>query len=182
MKNKYIEIDFDAGITIEECVNELLYYKSRNKLAYGSFNGHLLYSDTVTLDSAFQKIIGKTKEEYDNSIIEERKKIKAQEQEHLNSMSDKIIFWKEEGRKILDKSKWELWDKIVPIRLKDLYNGMELGGCLNIIKLLNNGTYEEAKSEFLNQGHSGMSFGLMCSMLRDLAPNGEDFVYFVRNN
>lgn len=181
MKNNYIEIDFSAGATIEECVNELLYYKSINKLAYGTFNGHLLYSDTVTLDLAFKEITGKTKEEFDNSILEERKKLKAQEQEHLNSMSDKIIFWKEEGHKVLDKNKWDLWDRIVPIRLKDLYNGMELGYCLNIIKILNNGTFEEAKSEFLNQGHSGMSFGLMCSMLRDLVPNGEEFVSFVRN-
>ena len=54
--------------------------------------------------------------------------------------------WLEKGREVLAEDKWELWDKIVPIRLGDLYRGMELGNCLDIVTVLNNnGTLDEAK-------------------------------------
>lgn len=86
----------------------------------------------------------------------------------------------EKGREILDESKWELWDEIVPIRLDDLYQGMELECCLAIVKILNEGTLEEAKKEIQSQGHSGMSFGLVCAMVKEFSPRGEEFVNFIR--
>ena len=50
-----------------------------------------------------------------------------------------IEHWIEEGHKIIDSKYWEKWDMCVPIRLDDLYHGMELGCCLEIVKALNEG-------------------------------------------
>lgn len=61
MDKQYVEVEFYPGSTIGECVDELLEYKKKGKLAFGVFNGHKLYSDTVTLDSAYKEITGKTK-------------------------------------------------------------------------------------------------------------------------
>ena len=88
--------------------------------------------------------------------------------------------WIEEGKEVLSKDKWDVWEEIVPIRLKDLYRGMELRCCLDIVKVLNNGTLEEAKILIEKQNHSGMSFGLVCSMVREFSPRGIEFVDFVR--
>lgn len=100
---------------------------------------------------------------------------------HEAEIPERTKVWVEKGREILPKNKWELWDKIIPIRLNDLYQGMELGCCLNIVKILNdNGTLEEAKEEIESQGHSGMSFGLVCSMVGEFSSRGEDFIEYVK--
>lgn len=39
---------------------------------------------------------------------------------------------------------------------------------------------EEVKPLIENQGHSGMSFGLVCSMVKSFCDRGSDFVSFVR--
>ena len=180
MDNKYTEIYFYPGRNIEECVNELLRYKEKGKLVFGVFNGHKLYSDTVTMDSAYKEIAGNTKKEFDDYIKKQNEEYQRQKQEHIKAIPKKAKLLMDKGREILDKSKWKLWDKIVPIRLNDLYQGMELKCCLDIVEILNKGTLEEAKREIESQGHSGMSFGLVCSMVKEFSLKGEEFVNYVR--
>lgn len=64
MDKNYEKIDFPLGSSIEQAVNELLNYKKKGKLVYAKFNGIALYSDTVTMDSAYREITGKTKAEF----------------------------------------------------------------------------------------------------------------------
>lgn len=180
MNKYYRETDFLLGSSIEHCVNELLEYKEKGEFVYGTFNGHKLYSDTVTMDSAYKEITGKTKKQFDDYIKRQNDEYQKQKQEHINSIPEQSKFWMNKGREILDKNKWELWDKIVPIRLNDLYQGTELKYCLDVVKILDKGTFEEAKKEIENQGHSGMSFSLVCSMIQEFSPRGEEFVRFVR--
>ncbi|MBG9693331.1 hypothetical protein ABD91_21590 [Lysinibacillus sphaericus] len=68
MNKKYEKINFLVGNTVEQAVKELLSYKEEGKLVCGEFNGVVLYSDTVTMDSAYQKITGKTKAEFDQFV------------------------------------------------------------------------------------------------------------------
>lgn len=101
--------------------------------------------------------------------------------EHENKIPELTKVWKAKGREILTEDKWELWDKIVPVRLGDLYQGIELGCCLEIVNILNkNGTLDEAKEKIENQDHSGMSFKLVCAMVRDFSDRGNEFVEFVK--
>jgi hypothetical protein len=57
-------VRFPLGSTIDQAVDELLAYRRFGKLAYGKFNGVFLFSDTVSLDVAYQHITGMTKAEY----------------------------------------------------------------------------------------------------------------------
>jgi hypothetical protein len=53
---------------------------------------------------------------------------------------------------------------------------MELGACLDIVKELNNGCdIELAKAIIEGQGHSGMSFGLVRSMVESFCDRGAEF-------
>ena len=45
--------------------------------------------------------------------------------------------WRDKGHEILDEKYRSDWDNVVPIRLDDLYEGMELKACLDIIEELN---------------------------------------------
>jgi len=181
MDEKYEKIEFFAGDTIEQAVNELLSCEEKGKLACGEFNGVTLYSDTVTMDGAYKEITGKTKSEFDKVQQEWRENYKRKEQEHKEKIPELSKVWMEKGREILTEDKWKLWDEIVPIRLGDLYHGMELGNCLDIIEVLNNnGTLDEAREVIEQQGHSGMSFGLVCAMVKEFSDRGNEFVEYVR--
>ena len=176
MKN-YREIEFGFG-NIEEAVKEL---KSHKDLVKGTFNGQVLYSDIDDIDSAYKKVTGKTKAEFDEAEKQRQIEYKRQQKEHKEAIPKLTIEWVEKGKNILDKKHHELWTKIVPIRLGDLYQGMELGTCLEIVEQLNKGAeLEEVKPLIENQGHSGMSFGLVCSMVREFADRGNEFVEYVR--
>lgn len=176
MKN-YREIEFGFG-NIEEAVKEL---KSHKDLVKGTFNGQVLYSDIDDINSAYKKVTGKTKAEFDEAEKQRQIEYKRQQKEHKEAIPKLTIEWVEKGKNILDKKHHELWTKIVPIRLGDLYQGMELGNCLEIVEQLNKGAeLEEVKPLIENQGHSGMSFELVCSMVREFADRGNEFVEYAR--
>ena len=178
MKKKYREIEFGAGQNIESAVKEL---KEHKDLVCGSFNGQMLYSDIDNMDSAFKKVTGKTKAEFDEAEKQRQIEYKRQEKEHKEAIPRLTLEWIAKGEKILDKKHHKLWTKIVPIRLGDLYKGMELGNCLEIVEQLNKGIeLEKVKPLIEDQGHSGMSFGLVCSMVKEFCDRGAEFVSYVR--
>ena len=179
--NKYKEIEFGFG-NIEWAVKELNQHKERGELVYGEFNGQKLYSDKDDLDSAYLKITGKTKAEFDEAERIRHEEYQEQQRKHKEAIPELTKKWIEKGNTILDEKYRELWSKCVPIRLDDLYQGMELGNCLEIVEELNKGkTVEEIKPLIENQGHSGMSFSLVCSMIKSFCDRGEEFVNYVRS-
>jgi len=181
MKKNYRKIEFDAGCSIEKAVKQLTRHKERGELVYGEFNSKKLYSDIDDVDSAYTKVTGKTKEDFDAAIEKENRRYEEDEKRHKESIPKLTEEWIEKGNAILDEKYHKTWAKCVPIRLGDLYHGMELGATLEIVKELNNGgDMDAAKKIIENQGHSGMSFGLVCSMVRSFCDRGKEFVDFVK--
>lgn len=175
------KIEFGFG-NIESAIKELTRYKERGELVYGEFNGQKLYSDTDDLDSAYKKITGKTKAEFDEAERIRNEEYKAEEKRHNESIPELTKEWIEKGKAILDEKYLETWNKCVPIRLGDLYRGMELGATLDIVKELNAGCeLQKAKEIIDGQGHSGMSFGLVCSMVKSFCYRGAEFVSYARS-
>lgn len=178
-KTKYREIEFCAGQNIESAVKEL---KEQKDLVCGSFNGQILYSDIDDMDSAYKKITGKTKAEFDAELQRQNEEYEREEKQHKESIPELTKEWIEKGKTILAEKYHETWGECVPIRLGDLYRGMELGATLEIVKELNTGCeLETAKTIIEGQGHSGMSFGLVCSMVKSFCDRGEEFVNYVRS-
>lgn len=103
-------------------------------------------------------------------------------QKHQAAIPHLITEWIEKGKTILEEKYHELWAECVPIRLDDLYFGEELGACLDIVGPLNKGcTLEEANTIIESQGHSGMSFALVCAMVASFCERGKDFVEYVKS-
>jgi len=179
MATKYREIKFGAGESIESAVREL---KEQKDLVCGSFNGQMLYSDVDDMDSAYKKITGKTKAEFDAAAKAENDRYKEEERKHKETIPELTKKWIEKGKAIIDEKYHETGERCVPIRLGDLYRGMELGATLDIVKELNTGCeLEIAKTIIEGQGHSGMSFGLVCSMVKSFCDRGGEFVNYVRS-
>ena len=176
MKN-YREIEFGFG-NIESAVREL---KSHEDLVCGSFNGIMLYSDIDDLDSAYVKITGKTEAEFDEAERKRSEEYNEQKRKHEEAIPELTKEWIQKGKEVLDEKYLELWAECVPVRLDDLYQGMELGNCLEIVEQLNKGgELENVKPLIENQGHSGMSHSIVCSMVKSFCERGEEFVNYVR--
>ncbi len=181
MEKKYRKIEFGAGDSIEKAMQDLTRFKERGESVFGEFNGQKLYSDVDNLDSAFKKVTGKTKSEFDADRKRENDKYQEEKRKHEAAIPELTKEWIEKGNVILDEKYREVWAKCVPIRLSDLYQGWELEACLAIVKELNaNCELEVAKDIIEKQGHSGMSFGLVCSMVKSFCDRGVEFTSYVK--
>lgn len=145
------------------------------------FNDKQLLS-TDTLDEAYKKVTGLTKTEFDEEDRKAREEYKRQEEEFIASIPSKAEEYKKAARGVIIEDQYDYWDKIVPIRLNDLYHGMELDATLEICRIMRDESdsieerIEKAKDVFDNQGHSGMSAGLVLSMIKSFCPHGEQVV------
>lgn len=180
------EIEFYAGETIENAWKTLL-MKSADcgETCFGTFNGQQLLS-TDTLDEAYKKVTGLTKSEFDDRDRKEREEYKRQEEEFIASIPSKAEEYKKAARGVIIEEQYDYWDEIVPIRLHDLYHGMELDATLEICRIMRDESVsleeriKTAKKTFDNQGHSGMSAGLVLSMIRAFSPHGEELVNSIK--
>jgi len=178
MEKNYRKIEFGLGDIIS-AINEL---KSHKDLVCGSCNGQILYSDIDDLDSAYKKITGRTKAEFDAERKKEHLEYEERKRKHKEAITELTKEWIEKGKAILDQKHHEYWEKIVPIRLGDLYECMELKATLEIVKELNEGCeISTVKTIIEEQGHSGMSFGLVCSMVKLFCDRGAEFASYVRS-
>lgn len=167
--------------TLEEAVEQLIEHNVFGQHVYGEFNGHRLESDNISLDKAYKEVVGCTYGEFKEKQMRNHFEYEKREQEHEAAIPKLSEEWIIKGHEILDEKYWDEWDKIVPIRLKDLYHGMELGNCLDIVKSLNyNCDIEEAKKIIYDQDHSGMSFGLVRAMVATFCDRGEEFSNYVK--
>lgn len=177
MNKHYRELDFFAG-DIDRAMKEL--QKHYPEPVCINFNGQIIYSDVDTLDSAYQKITGKTKAEFDEMCRVEREEYERKKREHEQAIPELTAHWIQKGREVLEPKYYEHWVKLVPVRLNDLYQGMELGACLEIVDALNKGRFMHDVSDiFDNQAHSGMSASLVLGMVWSLCERGESFCEFV---
>ncbi|MBL0323595.1 MAG: hypothetical protein IPP61_00175 [Cytophagaceae bacterium] len=178
MEKNYRKIEFGFG-DINSAMKEL---KSHKDLVCGSFNGQILYSDIDDVDSAYQKITGRTKAEFDDEREKEHLEYEAEKKRHEEAIPKLTKEWIEKGNEILAEKYHETWAKCVPIRLGDLYRGFELKATLDIVKELNAGCELEAAKKIIeDQGHSGMSFGLVCSMVKSFCDRGLEFASYARS-
>lgn len=173
---EYQKIEFLPGESIKEAVAKLVLYEKMGESACGEFNGHMLYSDSVSIDSAYMDICGCTQFEAKQQIKEWCADNREKVEEHQKSIPHLTAEWVEKGHKVLDEKYWKLWDTRVPARLGDIYRGMELGSSLDIISGLNSGAkMDEAIKALKDQNHSDMSYLLVADMVKNFSDRGSEF-------
>ena len=122
-----------------------------------------------------------TETERERKLQEFRDNYEREQKEHEAQIPSLTKKWREEGHKILKEKYWSAWDEVVPIRLGDLYRGMELKCCLDIVKALNEGcSMDEAKNIIEKQNHSGLSFSLVRAMVVAFCDRGTKFADYLK--
>lgn len=176
---EYVEVEFLLGARIKDAMKLLREASCKGLSTYGMFDDVALTSD-MSLSEAYLALTGKTEEECEAESRAKIAQYEKEEAEYQARIPELTEYWKRKGRVVLSDDKIELWDKIVPIRLNDLYHGMELEACLELVRLLNLfGSFEAAKKTLNSQGHSGSSYSLVCSMVREFADRGKRFFEFI---
>lgn len=75
------QIQLASYDTLESAVYTLLAAKARGQHVWCEFNEHKLYSDNITMDSAYLEVAGRTKKEYDQQLLESLEQFKKSRQE-----------------------------------------------------------------------------------------------------
>jgi hypothetical protein len=145
------------------------------------FNGHVLDSFCHNnVDRVFKEVLGVSKKDYDKVVKAKREEIRRENDEFQKRVPEIINDYIERGHKILDEKYHKLWDECVPVRVNDIYHGLECNACLDLIQMLNNGDdFDDVNEVFNNQDHSGLSHAMVCSMLVQLCDRGSDFIKHV---
>lgn len=177
------------GCNLDDFINELQRRHNLGEKVEVNFNGHWLNSD-MSEDECYKTVTDYTKSEFKELQRKKREEWEAEERAHKERIPMLTKEYVDKGREILDKDYWKLWEECVPIRLGDLYKGMELQASLDIIAELNklndkmeekDSIFSKAKDILNNQGHSGMSYGLMKSMLKSFCKYGVEFVDYLND-
>ena len=126
---------FSYGCDITDAYRKLKHMASETlEEVGGDFNGQKLDS-TMTLDDMFKAVTGRAKAEHEKLLKEQQDKYKQEEQKHKESIPSLVAEYIERGHK-LNESTWDAWDECVPVRLNDLYRGMELDYTLRLVEML----------------------------------------------
>lgn len=166
--------------SIDRSVEILQHYKNANRKAKINFNGHWLFSDTVTLDNAYQQIFGANKTEYEDSQKSWQDTIKKHREANAQNRTDLIRELTEKGHLILDREYWSEWDRTVPERVNGFFHGRELGYCLDIIRILNTDIdLNESAEVVYRQKHSGASYIMVMELVKSLCKRGEELISFL---
>lgn len=174
------EIDLHAGCDIDRACGILTAASEKHQEeTYGLFNGKTINS-TMSLDECYELITGYTKDKFDEMCRQKAEEDARKKEEFKATIPELVEKYSEIGKKFFEGELLAYWIKILPIRFNDMYQGMEIGCTIEILEALED--YEEVTEECLEtvngllylQGHSGMSYGLMKSILRKFNKFGTD--------
>ena len=164
------------------------YLKSLREMAAADKSGEVLkavFNDkyllsTDTDDDAYLRITGKTKAEHNEEVRKWQEAREAKRKAHEARIPKLTEHYRKVARGVIIENELEYWDEIVPIRLGDLYRGMELDQVLDCARVMRDETMSrlerrrKAYEIFNDAGHSGMSAGLTMAMLRRFCPDGNE--------
>ncbi len=181
------EIKLNPGQTVEDAFRQMRGYKKRTgEDCFVKFNNRTLYSYD-SKSTCYIKLTGMSKKEYDRVIKEDIRKYKKKKRRFQSRISKLIKVYKKKARGIIAEEYLEVWDNAVPIRLEDIYHGLDLKCMLELVQVLNREDPEEdrfkACKELLeSQDHSGWSYHLVSKSLALIHKDGEKFVEYLKNN
>ena len=170
------------GGTIDSCLKnlrEMAAADESGEVLKAVFNDKYLLS-TDTDDDAYLRIMGKTKAEHDEEVRKWQEDYEAKRKAYEARIPELTEHYRKVARGVIVESELEYWDEIVPIRLGDIYRGMELDQVLDCARVMRDETLSrierlrKAYKIFNDAGNSGWSAGLTMAMLRRFCPDGNE--------
>lgn len=184
--NGWQELEIPCGMFIKDAAKYLVESKTKGYYArigqkwFADFNGKFFYStEELTERGILTAFYGCSPEEYERKEQERHEKMKKEQEEFIQKIPQIICEYIEKGHKILSHEYYHKWDEIVPVRVNDIYRGLELQAALDVIEILNKENFEKAKQKFKEQNHSNMSYGITIALIKEFSKYGEKFAKMV---
>ena len=176
LKKNALEINFYRQ-NIDNSVKTLQEYREKGLNVYIScYNDIKLYSCDVTIDSAYVELTGQTKAEFDKSIEETDKKIKAEQEQKKAELIAKIPSYIEEGKKIIYPERLEDWTKEIKSSIEGIYQGAPLIEALDLMKQLDKGeSLEKVKETLDNKNVGGNAYEIVIRIVLNFSKRGPEF-------
>lgn len=170
---KRIEHNF---IELDDCINFLLEYKNRGESVVVNYDGYDLYSCDVTIDNAYLEITGKTKEEFDKNVAEEKalyEKFKEEEKlRHKNAVEE----WIKRGERLIYPEKLTEWKEYVEDNVNAGRAYFVLKDAIEVMESIErNVSLEESEKILHNRGHSGFTYGEVVNVVFNFSKKGPEF-------
>lgn len=168
------EVDDLLGTDLEEVVLELLKLRDEGRHVKYDFNGVMLHSDTVTMDSAYVAVTGYPKDEFDR-LVEEALK---EEEEDTSSIEfqEKIESWISDGFNLIYPEKQDAWIEYVESHSKGLFAGADVEETLAIMKLLDaNASIFEIRNYMDKANYSGYALVMIRKAVLNFSKRGPEF-------
>ena len=164
------------GSTLEEVVRALIQFRAKGEDVYFDFNGTVLKSSDVTFDNAYLAVTGMTYAECQENEKRRIEKWKQEDEEYKKSIPNLRKQYLVDSLHLISPEQIDEWVKVMDARLSDLYKGFDLASAIEIMKALDGGaSIETAKNIIDNQGHSGMSYGVVRLVVKQFSPRGQEF-------
>lgn len=164
------------GSTLEEVVRALIQFRAKGEDVYFDFNGTVLKSSDVTFDNAYLAVTGMTYTECQENEKRRIEKWKQEDEEYKKSIPNLRKQYLVDSLHLIAPEQIDEWVKVMDARLSDLYKGFDLASAIEIMKALDGGaSIETAKNIIDNQGHSGMSYGVVRLVVKQFSPRGQEF-------
>ena len=188
-KSEIKEIPLQGGDTIESAVYTLLAAKARGQSVYCEFFSRpydkyiKLYSDTVSMDSAYMEIAGYTKAYHDKFLEEYYKDFEREKEENRERMKANFLNWIKIGETLIFPERCAEWEKYVVDQFSgscskyaDPYYTISLFDCgLKIMTAIENGaSIEEAKKIFYDECNKDSMDEVRTTVLR-FSSKGPEF-------
>ena len=170
------EIRLLAGEDLDDAVKKLLVFKNKGMSVYCNFNGTYLYSDTVTLDSAYIQVCGCTKKIYDEMLKKDIAYSK-----RINELEKKLAIYElddkfENSKHLVYPFRHDEWYKTLKTDAEGLYTGIITKNAIEIMNgIEENKPIDELIKVFFDQGHSGASAYWARYFIMKFSKNGYPF-------
>ena len=142
--------------TLDDIVKTLQEMKNNKVNYFYDFLGHNLYSDTVTIDGAYQEVYKMSRDEYRNKLREEYKNHLQREQQYIESMRKKRLDREkqiyDQAREIIPADKMNIFDEVLNSLLpRGIFqvNEVTLNTFFELLKELNKEDYSLSRAKEL---------------------------------
>ena len=171
-----IELEGSLDDKLYEVVDKLIEYRNQGKRARYDFNGVILHSDDVTMDSAYLDVTGYTKEESDKKLKEEEENFDKQMEEEYAQAEDSKEEWIREGYELIYPERQDAWNNYVNEHVKSIFAGSEIRESLKLMKLLEEGApIIEVRRAMNDQNYSGYALELIRKSILVFSKRGPEF-------
>lgn len=144
---------------------------------YAGVTGKHILTSTMSVNDAYQEVLGCSKEQYAKKVFELNHEIEEEKERQEREAEKKIPGWIERGKAFVYPEKLEDWTNMVKSRAKGVFHGEDIEDALVVMEKLDAGMPVEEIREFARgRSYLGNTFGSSNAIVFAFSKRGPEFI------